>query len=819
MPKRRQRVHKSGPKTLQKSNSSSQNGANLVVNSTLPLAPTPQIDNLRPKRHPQSSHATYVVNAQEFQEALASHQVQITLGANILVSENLLISHDVAIDFNGFSIIAAESFVNARVLDIRSGEVTLTGKGKIFAMGPQGVAIRVFGAISSDMADYTHVTIDEDISLFAPDSYAILISPNLGVAYGVHLEIGGKIFAHDGITIASGIQANHPHMPAIHIKSSAELTVDETTGIALDASGIGKWQIDSAKIKAATGVHCRGGELNFMHTQITASQGPVFRTDDTVAESTTINIRGGTYLSESDTVYQQLSAQPIRFQIQDAVLCSSDQSGLENVILDNVEQRTNIPETLQEVAPSTAPTLLDTSTTEPADLIPTALLPSAPDTNATITQPLPLEETPASNDDVVSISQTSPIESYLPPQETPQSSDSLPIHPLHSPDSTNPSAILSPSEILSLWMPNSNNEEGLRDDETDEAEILLDLMAEKDDAMSTSSSTDKSPAPSLDPEEPAACAALRDALNEMKKLRAEDYEVGFFALEQSILRAEAVLSKPHVALADIRDAATTLLRAFDGLEERNELSLSDAELDELFYHGAVLNEISRPYSEPALAEKPTFAKTSPLPNSPSSDQLEFIAEEPAPLSAPVLPLASTTNHEPDFSILSEILATISGLNLANYTKESQATLLEVLDRTQAILTNPSAQQSEIDELASSLLAEMSELQPLHLIHASAYRAQTSAPEPVISPILPASMLDELNPIVMWSSGVAMIDENTPFVTDADTRARLVRAMRPWLSGFWSLATESLRKKAKSLSAGWHAGVHAYRDSLRSSGAR
>ncbi len=712
-----------------------------------------------------------IMSYRELMAALAAKKVQITLGNNIIAEDNILINYDVAINFNGYSIISEDYVANARVLDIRSGEVTLTGRGKVFAMGPNGVAIRAFGAISSGVPHYTTLTVDEGISLFAPDAYGILVSPNLGVAYGLTVNFAGQILAHDGVCIASGVNGHDMNLPTINIKSGARITADELSGTALEALGYGVWQVQAAKLYGAIGANLRTGQLEFTHTQIHTSVNSVFAVEDSPTKDLTVAVEGGYYVSEQAPTISGVPTAIKKFTIKDSDVCSAGDiitAELEQYVTD---KDCDFTDDVAEFVANLAPQIV--ATPEP--------LPS-------ITEPKA----------AVSVSPT-----Y-----------SEPVKPFHERLQDVPE---------------------LTDNDTDDQSILLELSAEKvapaqpiiapaptpvapvkpAPVISTPATPVRIASPAPTPvisEEDAARAALHDAIAEIRKLRPEDYEVGFAELERSLRKAEHLLASPLADLADIRDTASMLLQAFDNLEERDELSLSDDELDELFYHGAVLEEVAHPKKPSKPEKKPKTTSPAPSPKLPA----------PVPTSAPALsftppatPPAAPPEVEPDFSVLSEILTTIAGLKLDNYTPESQETLLDELDRAEAILADMSSSQSEIDEVATSLLAEMSKLERNRFVHSrSVSSVHTSSPVPVIGTVLPATMIDELSPSATWSLGITMIDELAPVILDASARQRMFRAMQPWIAEFFEMTTEPLRKFAKSLSAGIRAGRSAYRNTLQ-----
>ncbi len=689
-----------------------------------------------------------IMSYPELLAALDAKKVQITLGNNIIATDNIVINYDVAINFNGFSIISEEQHQAARVLDIRSGEVTLTGRGKIFAMGARSVAIRVFGAISTGVPNYTHLTIDEGISLLAPDSYGILISPNLGVAYGLTVDFAGRILAHDGICLASGVHGHEENLPLIKIKSGARITADDVAGVAIEAAGYGKWEITTAKLHGACGVSLRSGILQFNNTQIWANHDAAFRITDSVDHDLEVTIDGGTYLAEASEVITGVAETVKNFVIKNGDFCSYEDvmaEDLQDVIMvEGGDFQTKVTEMLAEITPSFSEQEQAVSVvTSPAAKLP---------------QPEPATTVPAI-------------------AELVDKADILP-------------ELSKKEDVLTE----------LTDDATDEREIILELTAEKvapPDPVKIAAPAPLQPVSDQD----AARMALADAITDIRKLSAEDYDVGFGDLEQAIRAAERVLIDPLAELNDICAAASKLLQAFDGLEERGEMSLSDEELDELFYHGAVLEEMAQPTHRKKSKATPSI-----------KNARSVIPEAPQPVVA----AAEKPTEEPDFTVLSDILDVLSEIDLQKYTSKTRMALLDGLDRAQEILRDENSSQSMIDELATNLLAEMSKLELIPHTHAPAMAtAQPKTLAPVVAAV-PATMIDEMSPTVMWSQGVTMIDELAPFITDATTRQKMLRAMQPWIVGMAELATEPLRNLIKSIKAGTRAGINAYRETLQAS---
>ncbi len=677
---------------------------------------------------------------------------QIILGSDIIAEDNVLINRSVSIDFNGYSIISEESRASARVLDIRSGEVTFTGRGKIFAMGKNGVAIRAFGAISTNVPNYTTLTVGEGISLFAPDSYGILISPNLGVAYGLTVNFAGQIFAHDGICLAGGIRGYDPAMPTINIQAGANVMADERSGAALEATGYGKWNIASARLCGAIGANLGTGVFKFDCAQIVASHGECFRIVEDPDALLEVNIEGGNYVSTETSIITGDSKATKMFEIKNCNFYN------------------------------------------PCDPIATSV------SNSVKTH---------------KVNYYSDVQTFF--------SSSSPLV------ESNPALELAPAPTISDLPPASAIDEltELTDDATDEQEILSALAAEAAEttietaaatretaAAEETETTKQTPAtnrlapapvaPAAFSEQDAARRALDDAISDIRKLKAEDYDAGFGELEQAIQSAEQILANPLASLADICAAASTLLRAFDGLEECDDSAfISDEELDELFYHGAVLQEMLQ---EPKK-EKHHHRKK-------HDDKIELPYYQTAsPYDAEPNP-----NLIPDFTALTAVLTEISELNLNGYTAASQAKLLQTLADAQKILSDPAATQPQVELLTNQLSAEIAQLVPLRqpsdvrAHNSTAFRATLSSPAPVLSSPIAPTMIDELAPAAVWSLGVTMIDEMTPFNIDSDARAAL--AVQTKLHLIKASLIKPFAKLGKSLTAGVYAGVNAYREALR-----
>ncbi len=907
------------PKTSSKTTSKSAESSNATkspkVKTTRKSTKFPK-STKKPKLKKSSSDATisdFVQTYDDLLAVLAAHCPHVTLLDNIIAPENILINYDVTIDFNGFSIVSDESHSVVRVLDIRSGKVVLTGRGKIFAMGKQGVAIRTFGAISSGVPNYTNLTVGPEISLFAPDSYGILISPNLGVAYGLTINFAGQIFAHDGIGLSGAIRADDRHLPTINILESAHIVADETSGVAIEAAGYGQWGITGARLTGAAAASLSIGELSFLNSQLLARD-ITFNLCPSAAHPLKLTIDGGTYVAErganisgEKSTTTKLSLKSGNFYAPELLITKNLKPLLKTK--GRAKFSKNVAKILAELIPTPAADEihLDTSDVAVSEPIPESNSPENIPSESLI-QPNSPENTP-SNNSIRSNSTPEPTTDALTESTLATNiaadnftasnsiSDAVPDSVLA--EESNESALtetgVTPDQITSSKstlieseaatsattpsapeITSSTKPETITDPANlSEPEIASEpaLTKIKPETIPTSNpSIIPSVTPVLNPtesstlasaqlvsnfeptsppqptfaaspvfsrpipsftaypatpvidEQTAARAALADAISDIRKLNSEEYGTNFSYLEQTIQRAEQILSDPRTTLQDIFTTAGELLQAFDGLQESDNFSLSDDELDELFYHGAVLEEmVSEPqdeltsavigltYPEFSYQDKTTKASHTNLTNglSPAA-----VANQ---LSLQVQAYDETEVAATDFGKMVDLLNLVASLDLNRYLATSQTTLLEALAEAEEILNDPTCSQEEVDDITERITDGLQELELVRLAHLTGRSRRTqpklNIPAPIVHQPIPIIMIDEMAPSANWSTGVTMIDEMDPYVADPDTLEKMIRATQPVVTAFFETIASPVKKLSRSLSAGFQAGLTAYRDTL------
>ncbi len=222
-----------------------------------------------PEKDQPSDTATVHTEAELFAAVADIEKSTIILQNDIVVVKNLIISRDLIIDLNGFNLTSLTE--NVRLIDIKYGHVTITGKGSIVAFGNGGTAIRIHGATTADNANYSALLVEQHVTLFAPNQCGILVAANFNAAYGATVELAGSIVAHDGITVSSNIKSSGEHAPRIHLTQQAKITADENEGTAIQALGYSIWEIGACEITAATGICFAAGEIHIDNPHILAT--------------------------------------------------------------------------------------------------------------------------------------------------------------------------------------------------------------------------------------------------------------------------------------------------------------------------------------------------------------------------------------------------------------------------------------------------------------------------------------------------------------------------------------------------------------------
>lgn len=292
-----------------------------------------------------AEHTAKVALEPELNAAVQNPAItKIILTSDIIAMSDITVNRQepLTLDLNGYKIASLRA--SASAIDLQTGDLTITGEGSIVANGLGASGVRVKGAMTAENLHYANLTVDEQVTLYAPHAYGIYLAANFKAAYGVSITLKGKIVAHDGVGINRLVQGQGAHAPKLTIADSAMIEVDADEGVALSAAGYGEWQIGTATITGATGVSVKAGHLDFVGTKITATGelanpsgwdntvgvGAVMQIEESseYAGGICLNIDGGEYVSRqsylvakygSDSTLQQLEIKAGNFKVPSGV--------------------------------------------------------------------------------------------------------------------------------------------------------------------------------------------------------------------------------------------------------------------------------------------------------------------------------------------------------------------------------------------------------------------------------------------------------------------------------------------------------------------
>lgn len=176
-----------------------------------------------------------VATESELVKAIADpHITTIILTNDIILLETLVVSRSncIAIDLGGHRM--ASLVANGAAIQIQAGELILTGKGSIVVSREPANAIQIKGALTNDVSNYSSLFLDQRVALYAPGGFGVFVVPNFHAAYGVKVEIHGKIIAHDGIGASALINGEGENLAEIIITAGAKVEADRAQGKIFD---------------------------------------------------------------------------------------------------------------------------------------------------------------------------------------------------------------------------------------------------------------------------------------------------------------------------------------------------------------------------------------------------------------------------------------------------------------------------------------------------------------------------------------------------------------------------------------------------------
>ncbi len=253
---------------------------------------------------PIGVNADEVGSAEELKSCLTSDGKICKLSANINDMSNIEVNGvTVTLDLNGYNIIFAES----KRLNVKKGNFTIIGKGKISESVPHSGPVVIYGSINENDTNYTTVTYGKDVTL--EGCYGSFISVNkdsngVSHAYGVTVNINGTLIGKfDGNNeygsgfYINGLIKDFKNAPVVNISSSAVL---KGVGGGIYAAGYGVWNINGAKLVGEDyGAGIKTGKFNFNDATVTASG----KKNDGTYNNNGINGTGAAIQIESNDSY------------------------------------------------------------------------------------------------------------------------------------------------------------------------------------------------------------------------------------------------------------------------------------------------------------------------------------------------------------------------------------------------------------------------------------------------------------------------------------------------------------------------------------
>lgn len=244
---------------------------------------------------------------------------EITLAAPIDNVGNIEITggKEVTLNLNGNNL----TLTPGCNISVIHGKLTLTGTGKIVASrGNSGypAAIRIVGS-TDDVADYSVVTIGENVSVQMADSYggAIFASKGTNAAYGAKLIVNGAIDSMYGFSINGLVTTTSgTNFPEVRVNPTGRIT--GSSGIY--GAGYGLYNIYGSLIgNEEFGIEVRAGKLNVYDGATITCSAPFAPPQS--------NGNGSTVTGAAIAVSQHATNLPIDVNIQGGTITETGKGG------------------------------------------------------------------------------------------------------------------------------------------------------------------------------------------------------------------------------------------------------------------------------------------------------------------------------------------------------------------------------------------------------------------------------------------------------------------------------------------------------------
>jgi len=236
----------------------------------------------------------------------------LKLTADITVDSAIIIDKELTIDLNNHKITIDDSVSND-CIQVKDGNLTVTGTGTIEEKVPYYGAIWVYGSTNKADTDYSTLVVDKNVTLKGYSGVLVRQTADGSGgnrAYGVTVTVKGTIVAvTDGAATGTGIQVSgniqpkageakdFTNYPAINV-DGANITSD---GVGIYAAGYATWNIKNATISGVeSAIAVKSGILNIDGGKYTGT-GPDKR--PTEGFNNGVNPSGAALQVESNTGY------------------------------------------------------------------------------------------------------------------------------------------------------------------------------------------------------------------------------------------------------------------------------------------------------------------------------------------------------------------------------------------------------------------------------------------------------------------------------------------------------------------------------------
>ena len=224
---------------------------------------------------------TTVKDETELKKAVANGG-EIKLEKSISLTETMEVKggKSVVIDMNGYDITATSS----AAFKIENGSLRITGNGTVSGgTGSDYKLVYLLGSKESSAANYSTLTVDENVTVKCTDGYAVMISSNEGCAYGVVINIAGKLEAHYGGLYVNGmIKCLEGNVPVISTTASS---IIKSEGVGIYAAGFAKWTLNG-------NIDATGGEAVSVKSGIFEIAGGKYKASGEYADPAVANGNG-----------------------------------------------------------------------------------------------------------------------------------------------------------------------------------------------------------------------------------------------------------------------------------------------------------------------------------------------------------------------------------------------------------------------------------------------------------------------------------------------------------------------------------------------